>query len=467
MPGKICSCCGDKKDSAEFRSRTDSKDGTRHVCRDCENKRRRGEVSDTDWEEAARLAERLASDHEPLRFEDFDVSVGNDHRKDRKASKEKRQEFSKSMADYTRHLIRDDLTGKDGHYIAALAEQERRFHNRRIARSTSIAAANESLHIRLFKAAAEQYLKGKITPTGYANRAPKKNLKRAVCLLLTDLHIGAEMSELDNPIPYRATQEARRLEYVIRQAIDYKPQYRENSELVLFLGGDVIDGMLMHDLRDGAPLTEQMVAFWKYFGVIVGLLSQAFPKVRIVCQSGNHGRNKLRHPGRATSSKWDGVEFQLYYALSMMAANLKNVTFDIGFRALSIIDLFGSKVALTHGDTEIKFGHPDKKAKDNVLEVAKLNASHIYGVEFSAVLAGHFHTPRYQPGHPALLFNGMLVPPNGFARSEGFILEQCGQWLWEAVEGFPIGDLRYLAVGKAQDDDEKLGKIIVPWRIDS
>jgi hypothetical protein len=32
------------------------------------------------------------------------------------------------------------------------------------------------------------------------------------------------------------------------------------------------------------------------------------------------------------------------------------------------------------------------------------------------------------------------------------------------VEGYPIGDARFIEVGPAQDKDEKLGKIIEPFR---
>jgi predicted phosphodiesterase len=453
---KVCRSCKLSKEFVCFGKRPDSIDGYRSQCNLCRLFRKK----------TKRAAERIASDHDVLKPKDFDVSIGNDGRKDAKATQEKRQEFSRSMGEFARHLVEDELTEKDGAYIGALAEQERRFQNRRIARSVSITAANEALHLRLFKSAAKEYLNGRITPTGYATKKHTKDIKRAVCLLLSDLHIGSDLSGVDNPVEYIALQEARRLEYIVRQTIDFKPQYRGNSELLLFLGGDIIDGMLLHDQREGAPLTEQMIAFWKYFSAIIGLFAQTFPKVKVICQPGNHGRNKLRHPGRATSSKWDGIEFQLYYGLSMMASNLPNVEFDIGFRALSIVDIFGSKVALTHGDTEVKLGHPDRKAEKNMIEVIKLNASNLYDTEFDAVLAGHWHTPRFQPGHPSLLFNGMLCPPNGYARTAGYIMEQCGQWLWEAVEGFPIGDLRYVSVGAAQDEDESLGKLIVPWRID-
>src|SRR5437870_1035987 len=81
---------------------------------------------------------------------------------------------------------------------------------------------------------------------------------------------------------------------------------------------------------------------------------------------------------------------------------------------------------------------------------------------------GHRGAAR-RPGHPGnadprVVWNGALVPSNGHARSSGYIGELCGQALWEAVEGYPVGDLRFVEVGPAQDRDEQLGCLITPFR---
>jgi len=427
--------------------------------------------------DAKAQAARLASEFDALKPEDFDVSVGNDRRFDARASHEKRQEFSKSMGEHAQSLRRaaiaqsqgrgtvlDSMPPEAGTYIGRLAEQEARFGNRRLARSISLADAHEELSIRRFKEAAREYLSDKITPTGYARKHTGTPIKRSVCMLLSDLHIGSELSALDEPMPFRAIEEARRLEFLLRQLLDYKPQYRKDSECVLMLNGDLIEGQLDHDKRSGAPLTEQKVAFWHYFRQWLGLVAQQYPNVRVYCQPGNHGRDIVRHPGRATSRKWDGHEWEMYYALQQMCSGLKNVTWTLDFRAVTAIDLYGSIVGMTHGDTELKLGHPDKAAESNASQLAKVNATRLWGHHFAAWLIGHWHSARFVPGEPDVLYNGMLVPPNGHARANGYIGERCGQWLFEATEGFPIGDLRFIRVGTAQDHDERLGQLITPFR---
>jgi hypothetical protein len=398
-----------------------------------------------------------------------------------KASREKRQEFSAAMGQFADELtgaaqaqsrgegpVLDRMSAASGDYIGKLAEQERRFGNRRIARSVSLAAAHEALALRQFKEAAAKYLRGTVQPSGYAARPERQGdpIRRTVCLLLSDLHIGADLSGRDNPEAFGAVEEARRLEYVVRQALDYKRQYREESDLLLILDGDLIDGYLLHDLRDGAPLVEQKVAFWRYFRVILGLVASAYKKVRVECQPGNHGRDKLRHPGRATAHKWDGHEWEMYYALSQMCSELRNVSWSIPMRAVSIVDLYGQNLLVTHGDTEVRLGDPDTKAERNAAELDKINATRIYGVEFAAACFGHFHKPRYIPGNVKVIHNGALIPPPGYARTAGWIREGCVQFLWEAVEGYAVGDVRPISVGRAQDRDERLGTIVQPFRFE-
>lgn len=439
-----------------------------------------GPSKDEQDAEARRAAQqrRLESDYAALDpGEDFDTSVANDEQTglvdaqrsraaSRTAAKEKRQEYSEAMGKFANALQNGTAPDQDlGRYIGALAEQERRFGNRRLARKFSLAAAHNELARELFKQTAREYFSGHVTPTGYAARqhpVPEPGtITRSVVALWSDLHLGANMDARSNPIPFRATEEARRFEYIVRQVLDYKPQYRANSEHVALINGDVIDGLLLHDQRAGIPLTEQKAVFWHFFRNYLGLAAQQFPLVRVFFQPGNHGRNVARHPGRATEDKWDGIEWDMYYALQQMCSSLPNVSFDLPFQAIGKVDLHGQYILLTHGDTEVKLGDPDTKARENAAQLDRINSTLLYGVPFARGAAGHYHKARFNPWW---IFNPALVPPNGHARTSGYIGEPCGQTIWEAVEGYPVGDMRAVFVGEAQDRDERLGKLITPFR---
>lgn len=428
---------------------------------------------------------RIGSDFDQLRPDDFDdLSVGNDPRdassgERARAGKDKRAEYSRNMGRFRGNLevaahvsksrggaIADHLPKEDGAYIAGIAEQQRRFTNRRVARSISLFAAAELDAMQQSIAAMQKYMAGRIRPAGYAEKHAKKVVKRTVCCLLSDLHLGSDLSAFDEPQAFGMVEEARRLEQVLRQFVDYKPQYREHSDALLILNGDMIEGQLMHDLRSGAPLVEQKMVFQSLLGDFVGHVAARFPQVRVVCQPGNHGRDKVRHPGRATARKFDGHETECYHGLRAQCRDLKNVKWQIDFRAVSIVDVHGAKLGVTHGDTEVRLGHPDKSAAPNAAAFEALNSNRTHGVEFDGWVVGHFHTPRFHPRRPKVLYNGALVPPNGYARSMGYVGEPTGQWIWESVPGHLFGDLRFIEVGVAHDRDTKLGKLIRPFRFE-
>lgn len=436
-----------------------------------------------------RAQRRRESEFQALTVDDFDVGLGGDPRVSHdagdanrparaRAAADKRQEYNEAMGRFATDLRESASTAheRDGQidlpphhaaYIDLLAEQEKRHQNRRWARSIAIAEAHEEMSRRAMRYIAERYFADRIEPTGYARIRPDRTSRRTVTLLLSDLHLGSELDSLDEPMPFRAIEEARRLEYLLRQFVDYKPQYRDRTDALLILNGDLIEGQLLHDLRAGAPLAEQKAIFWSYFREFIGQVAAAYPRVRVECQPGNHGRDKVRHPGRATSRKWDGHEWEMYIALREMCRGLQNVEWSIPFRAVSIIDVHGSKLGVTHADTEIKLGDPDTRFAENARILGEINSTLIYGVTFDAWLFGHYHKPRYQPRNPKAIWNGALVPPNGHARSSGYVGEPQGQFMFESVEGHCVGDLRFIEVGRAQDTDERLGTIIKPFRFSS
>lgn len=466
----------------------------RHVIREREKEQRDAEKRRREREARQR---RLASDFAPVYVEDFEdddaamepgdfdsefgTAISNSINKivsNKGAAKEKRQEFNEKMGEFATSLrdaaaiapvvgnLGESIPGEHAEYIRKLAEQERRFGNRRFARSIAIQQAHEQLARESMMYVAETFFRNKVEPVGYARfPKPETPARRTASVLLSDLHLGSELDSLDEPVTFKATEEARRLEWILRQFIDFKPQYRDVTEALVILNGDVIEGDLQHDIRSGSPLTEQMAIFWQYFTHFIGYVAAHYKSVRVVCQPGNHGRNKLRHPGRATASKWDGFEWALYYSLMMMCSELKNVAWHIPFRAISVVDVHGQILGVTHADTELKLGHPDTKAKENNAQLSKINSTMFYGVRFDGFAFGHYHTGRFHPGSPSVIWNSALVPPNGHARTSGYgIGEPCGQFIWESVEGHLFGDLRFIEVGRAQDKDERLGSLIKPFR---
>lgn len=436
-------------------------------------------------EREAERVRRLASPYDPLGTDNFQAAKSEAQardygytqhgtnplgRGDPSADRQKKQEFNVLMgktADWLRDPegFTDEEIRELALYHAHLAEDEQRYMNRRAARQVSLHLARQSLDRREWKAACKEFMQGKIEATGYAQRRHEgPPLERTLVCGLSDIHLGSDLDTRSNPEAYRAIEEARRLEYVLRNVLEYKLDHRDRTELCLLINGDIIEGQLGHDGRAGAPGAEQKMVFLKLFGPFIAHCARAFKRVRVICCPGNHGRDIARHPGRSFVDKWDGIEFNLYEQLAMMSSELKNTTFHIAPSGTAIVGLYGRNLLVTHGDTEPSIKHPDN-AVTNATTLGKLSNNRTYGVELHGGFFGHYHTGRYIQKSIAQLFNPAMVPPNGFGRAVGGVDDVQGQTMWESTPDHLIGDYRMIRVGPEQDRDERLGKdLIKPFR---
>jgi hypothetical protein len=169
-------------------------------------------------------------------------------------------------------------------------------------RRTTLAMARERVFLEELEGVLKRSLgKGVAVPRGYAQRTPdQRKKKRIVNIALSDLHYHSLLDPREVPFEYGPVEEARRTAKIVEEVCEYKPHYRDDSELFVHIFGDIIQGDL-HDPRDAATITEQ-------FGATVYLLTQAltrwaeaYKQVTVRCVPGNHGRNKRRHPERATT----------------------------------------------------------------------------------------------------------------------------------------------------------------------
>lgn len=296
----------------------------------------------------------------------------------------------------------------------------------------------------------------------------KRKINRKVNLVLSDLHFGSDIDRAETGNSnYGRVEESRKFSKIIKETIEYKEQHRDETELNVLLLGDLIQGNLGHDPRDGAPLTEQICRAIYLLSRGIALLSNAYPKVTVYVNSGNHGRNIARHPNRAAQGKWDSYETIIGYALKEIGSNLKNVEFVIPKTPFVTYEVFGQKVFATHGDTVLTPGYPGKAVKTGLLEnqINKINASLKDSDEYSVFVLGHVHVGSivHLSNGATLLTNGALVPTDEYAVSIGLLESSAGQYIFESVEGYAVGDCRFIKVGPLEDNDKSLDKIIKPF----
>jgi hypothetical protein len=314
---------------------------------------------------------------------------------------------------------------------------------------------------------ASRVFKGRIQPFAISKLTSGKKTGRVVNAVLSDLHFGADLRREETGTAYGKHEEARRAAAVFQQIMEYKIEHRNETELELLILGDIIQGQL-HDPRDGAELAEQICRAIHILSQGIAYLSSGYKKVRVRCATGNHGRNKARHEDRATHQKWDSHETVLYYSLSQACSALKNVEFFIPRTPFVTYEVFGQKVFATHGDTVINVGNPGAQIRVRSIEhqVNRINASLADTDEYSVFVLGHVHTGTitHLSNGSTVITNGALIPQDSFAVSIGLLETKCGQWMWESVPGFPVGDSRFIKVGREHDSNEKLDKIIQPWK---
>jgi len=296
----------------------------------------------------------------------------------------------------------------------------------------------------------------------------KKPIKRALNLTLSDLHFGADVSaEETGYLNYGTKEEARRLAEVIKQTIDYKPQYRFETELAVNLLGDLFEGKL-HDSQHADFMSIQICRTIHLLSQGLMHLAENFPVVTVYCSTGNHGRDKLRHKERATSGKWDSLETIVYYSLQKILKKYKNMKFVIPKTPYIEYNILGHNVFATHGDTVLKIGNPGKNINVSNFEnqITKMNNNRSDKDKIKIGICGHMHCASVSNLNTGVVMitNGTLQALGSYEVSLGFRENRASQTLFEMTEEHALGDIRFLRVGEKEDKDSKLDKIIQPFQ---
>lgn len=405
--------------------------------------------------ELARKLNKIPSKRETIRF----LNVSNDYIVNRfeKFSKLKEAALSK-QPDLEKMLMPAELNITDiEQYRFKLENKSRTNKNKETVQDVST--------LDYLKQFSENIFTGKVIP----NKQLKcnKKIKRALHLVLSDLHFGADIKAEETGFTnYGKLEESRRFAEVIKQTIEYKNQYREETELHVNLLGDVIQHKL-HDPQDAAFVSEQICRAIHLLIQGMSQLAESFPKIYIHCATGNHGRDLNRHRKRATSGKWDSIETVIYFAVKSALTNYKNITFDIPKTPYVVYDALGHKIFSTHGDTVLNVGNPGKSLNIGRLEsqINRINASLKDETEVKVAIVGHTHCASVSElsSGTTVITNGCLPPTDPFAVSIGILENRASQTLFETVQEHAVGDIRFIRVGSKDDENQDLDKFIKPW----
>lgn len=298
---------------------------------------------------------------------------------------------------------------------------------------------------------------------------PKGSSSRTIVAHISDTHFGANIDkkEMGGINKFDWNIASRRMALFAEQVVQYKPQHRKDTDLVLAINGDIIAGVI-HDQEWFADLlTKQVAGTIKILTQFVSYVSAHFNKVRVVCTVGNHGRSMHKtSKSRASTHKWDSYETMIYLALKYaIEAKHKNVTCEIPETPYAVLEIQGHKFFQTHGDTVINVGNPGSSInmKSINTQINRLNSSNIADEHFAGILVGHVHCPTIQvtDNGVVLLVNGTLSGADAYAQSIGIFGNEPTQMLFEVTKSHAVGDIRFIRLKQA-DNLERLDKIIDP-----
>jgi hypothetical protein len=268
---------------------------------------------------------------------------------------------------------------------------------------------------------------------------------------------------MDGINEFNPTIAARRIAYYVKHVVGYKPHHREDSELVVVFNGDMLHGVIHGtDTANVLPASSQHVIALRIYAQALSFLSQSFSKVRVVCESGNHGRfiHKL-NKGRQTEEKWDSFETILYTSLREKFLNNKNIEFVITKAPYTIIDIQGHKALITHGDTVLNVGQPGNSINVKSITTQINSIASSLGTRIDMVLVGHVHKATYiiLDNGTHLVINGPLSGNDEYVQSLGILCSNPVQQIFEVTPNIVVGDMRFVRVDEG-DNDESLDQII-------
>lgn len=335
---------------------------------------------------------------------------------------------------------------------------------RRTSQQLQRALGDQELFLKRLQESVSKIKPLKLKP--YASKKSHKDEARTVNLTLSDLHIGSDLTKEENGYAFGVVEESRALARVIENVIDYKRQYRDSTDLVINILGDIIQNELHGRTSSDLLHIQTCRAIW-LLQQAIARCAEHYKKVHVNFVPGNHGRDTAIHQTRAIHMKFNALETTVYYAVKIALQHMPNITFSQPKTPWVEYTSQGHRIYATHGDTHLNPGNPGKSVDIGRLEnqINKINASLKDSEEYRVFICGHVHLPLITelPNGAYLVVNGALTPPDSFAQSLNIMESRQVQVLFESTSKHPVGDMRFINVNGTGSISE-LDKIITPFK---
>ena len=312
-----------------------------------------------------------------------------------------------------------------------------------------------------------EYIKGVATKELH-DRTP-----RSLCVALTDLHFGTHVDkdELGGKNEFNWEIAARRFGFIMDQLVTYKMEQRNlHEEVVFLLGGDLIGGVIHNqEGPDYDLITHQVNGALSYFIQGFDYVAKVFPKIRVICQPGNHGRMMHKQSkDRALSQKYDSYENMIFNSLAKVFRNEPKVEIIVPKTPYAELRVQKHRIYMTHGDGTFVTGNPGKSINTERIEIQahRVNEEerNQHRKPFSLFVFGHVHQAAHFQTNSGIqiIINGSMIGTDSYAQGVGIMSNNPVQVMWETNSKFVVGDSRWLFVAAA-DKEKKYERIIRPF----
>jgi len=308
---------------------------------------------------------------------------------------------------------------------------------------------------------------------GVATKDLHDGSPRSLCVALTDVHFGTfiDKDELGGKNEFNWEVAARRFGFIMDQLATYKMEQRAlHEEVVFLLGGDLIGGIIHNqEGPDYDLITHQVNGALSYFIQGFEYVKNFFPKIRIVCQPGNHGRMMHKSDkGRALSQKYDSFENIIFYSLAKYFSKDPKVEVIVPKSPYAELRVQKHRVYMTHSDGVFITGNPGKSINTERIEIQahRVNEEerNHHRKPFQLFVFGHVHQACHFQTNSGIqiIINGSMIGTDSYAQGVGVMSNNPVQVMWETNSKFVVGDSRWLFVAEA-DKEKKYQKIIKPF----
>lgn len=300
------------------------------------------------------------------------------------------------------------------------AKQGRRDELAELRKIVRVHARDENALERVLRAIELAAPKLEVPPYREPKRASEYASKESLVLTLSDWH-GEEtvdLERMDGFNEYNAHICALRAAQIVRSTISIADRMERGNgwkftELIVPTIGDMVSGTI-HELEKHAdqPITETVVIIGSIFGQVLRDLASRFPKVKVVCLSGNHGRIAIKKQYKEPTRTWDYLVYQWAKA---MTRDVPNLQIEIPNRYSAVLDIHGYNFWLTHGD-EFRggiLGLPVYTMIRGMLRRQALESTRGRSIHYT-IMGHHHHDAKIPQAQGVGFVNGSLIGGNEF-----------------------------------------------------